>query len=86
MYQTFLAIISLLAAGYCFFTKQVRIGLGYLVYTIAFVLLMPKLTVGIESDIASAGAMVLFVGGSLIIIWKKKVAIPSLEKPEEENK
>ncbi|MBM2821060.1 MAG: hypothetical protein HW405_820 [Candidatus Berkelbacteria bacterium] len=71
MYQSFLAIIALLGAVYCLFTRQVKIGLGYFIYAIAFILLLPNLTEGIKTDILSAIAMVLFVIGTLVIAWKK---------------
>ncbi len=72
MYQTFLAIISLLASLYAFWTRQVKMGLGFLIFAGAFILLIPNLTVGIKTDILGAVAMVLFVAGSLLIVWKKK--------------
>ena len=72
MYQAFLAIISLLGAIYAFGTKQPKIGLGYLVYTGAFILLIPNLAEGIKADILGAAALVLFVAGSFLIAWKKK--------------
>lgn len=79
MYQAFLAIISLLGAAYGFGTKQPKIGLGFLVYTGAFILLIPNLAAGIKADLLNAAALVLFVIGSLAIVWKKK------EKVEEKN-
>ena len=79
MYQAFLAIISLLGAAYAFGTRQPKIGLGFLVYTGAFILLIPNLAEGIKADILGAIALVLFVAGSLSIVWKKK------EKVEEKN-
>lgn len=87
MYQTFLAIISLLAGLYAFWTKQVKMGLGFLIYAGAFVLLIPNLTVGIKTDIVGAIAMVLFVGGSLLIVLKKKEkpAAATSENPEKDR-
>lgn len=83
MYQTFLAIISLLAGLYAFWTKQVKMGLGFLVFAGAFILLIPNLTTGIKTDVLGAVAMVLFVGGCLLVVWKKKTKIE--EKKTEEN-
>jgi len=79
MDQTFLAIISLVAAGYAFITKQPKQGLGFLIYTGAFILLMPGLSSGIVTNVLVALAMVLFVVGSFVIIFKKK----KIELPEE---
>jgi hypothetical protein len=81
MEQTFLAIISLLAAGYAFFSKQPKMGLGFLIYTGAFILLMPGLSSGIWTNVLIASAMVLFVAGSLVMIYKKKKIEP--EKVDE---
>ncbi len=83
MYQTFLAIISLLAGLYAFWTKQVKMGLGFLIFAGAFILLIPNLTTGIKTDIVGAVAMVLFVGGCLLIAWKKRPKVE--EKKIEEN-
>lgn len=87
MYQAFLAIISLLGAAYGFGTKQPKIGLGFLIYTGAFILLIPNLAEGIKADILNATALVLFVAGSLAIVFKKKekVEIP-IEKPVKDDK
>jgi thiol:disulfide interchange protein len=83
MYQIFLAIISLLATVYCFWTKQVKMAFGFLILTVAFFLLNPQLTMGIQTDIAGASAMVLFIAGSFLIVWKKRPKIE--EKKTEEN-
>ena len=72
MYQAFLAIISLLAGAYCFWTKQVKMAFGFLIFAAAFFLLNPQLTMGIQTDIAGASAMVLFVAASFLIVWKKR--------------
>ncbi|MGA2666900.1 MAG: hypothetical protein ABSE91_02300 [Patescibacteria group bacterium] len=86
MDQTFLAIISLFTAGYAFTTKQARSGLGFLVYTAAFILLIPGLSSGVMNDIFRAFAMVLFVVGSFLIIWKvKKVEVAEDNVPAKEN-
>lgn len=82
MDQTFLAIISVLATGYAFLTRQAKAGLGFLIYTVAFILLIPGLVGGIWVNVLIALAMVLFTAGSIIIIWKKKAA----ELPKEDEK
>lgn len=86
MDQTFLAIISLLAAGYAFFSRQARLGLGFLIYTGAFILLIPGLSSGIWTNVVIALAMVLFVAGSFVIIWKKKKIEPEKENENEQVK
>lgn len=83
MYQAFLAIISLLAGAYCFWTKQVRMAFGFLVFAGAFFLLIPNLTFGIKTDIVGAGAMVLFVIGVILVVYKKRE--PKVEMPQEEK-
>ena len=82
MDQTFLAIISLVAAGYAFFTRQAKQGLGFLIYTAAFILLIPGLASGITTDVLRAVAMVLFVVGSFVIIFRKKKVEVSSENEE----
>lgn len=84
MYQIFLGVISLLAAGYCFFTKQAKMGLGFIIYAVAFVLLNPDLAEGVKSDFYGALALVLFVFGSLVICYKKKVT--EVSKTSEDPK
>jgi len=83
MYQAFLAIISLLATVYCFWTKQVRTAFGFLVFAGVFFLLIPNLTFGIKTDIVSAVAMILFVGGAILMVYKKME--PKIESPQKEN-
>lgn len=83
MYQAFLAIISLLGAAYGFGTKQPKIGLGFLIYTGAFILLIPNLAEGIKADLLGAIALVLFVAGSLAIVFKKKEKV---ETPIKDDK
>jgi thiol:disulfide interchange protein len=85
MYQTFLAIISLLAGAYAFWTRQVKMGLGFLILAGAFILLIPNLTVGIKTDIFGALAMALFVLGSLLIVWKKKPRVEEKRGEEDIN-
>lgn len=85
-YQAFLAVIALLAAVYAFFTRQAKIGLGMLVYAVAFFLLVPDITFGIKADFLNAIALVLFVGGSFAIVWKKPVPKPEVSQGEAENK
>lgn len=82
MNQTFLMIISLLAAGFSFFTRQPKKGLGFLIYTVAFFLSIPSLAFGIKSDFLGAAGLVLFVFGGLVIVWKKpeKKAEPAEEE------
>jgi len=82
MYQAFLAIISLVAGAYCFWTKQVRMAFGFLIFAAAFFLLIPNLTFGIKTDIVGAVAMVLFVLGAILIAYKKRE--PKTEEPKSE--
>jgi CHASE2 domain-containing sensor protein len=83
-YQAFLSVISLIAAAYAFFTRQAKLGLGLIIYTIVFFLLIPNIAFGIKADFISAIAMVLFVAGSFVIVWKKKKA--EVTKEDEEIK
>ncbi len=76
-YQAFLTVISLLAAAYAFFTRQAKLGLGLVVYAVVFFLLIPNIAFGIKDDFIKAIALVLFIVGSFVIVWKKK------EKTEE---
>ncbi len=91
MYQAFLAIIAFMGALYALFTKQLKISLGLLIYSAAFILLMPALSKGIESDFLYALAMILFVLGTFAIVWKKKKSESSKgtnkdEKLQEKSK
>lgn len=80
MQQAFFIIILLLAAGYCVWTKQMRIALGFLILAIAFAFLFPGLATGPLVDIFSAIALILFALGAIIIAWKGQTAI--IESPE----
>src|SRR3990167_7038040 len=71
MPETFFVVISLLAVGYAFFTKQVKLGLGLLVLTITFALMIPNLSYGIRTDFLNAIALVVFIIGIFVIVWKK---------------
>lgn len=84
MYQVFLAIISLIAAGYSFFTKQPKMGLGFLIIAGSAFLLNPNLAIGVRADFYGATALVLFVLGSLVIVWKKRE--PKVEESESKEK
>jgi len=84
----FLVLVSLIGAGYSFWTKQVKIALGFIVYAAVFFLLIPDLMTGTVSSFLEALALILFVVGTLVICWKKKPkAIASvdsgLEKKDE---
>ena len=84
-YQAFLAVISLIAAAYAFFTRQAKIGLGFVLYWVVFFLLIPDVAFGIKADFLNAIALVLFVVGSFAIVWKKmekKTGEPSGEEKE----
>ena len=82
-YQAFLAVISLIAAAYALFTRQAKLGLGFLIYAVVFFLLIPNIAFGIKGDFLNAIALVLFVVGSFVIVWKKR---PKVETPKvEEN-
>ncbi len=86
MYETFLAIISLLGAVYCFWTKQVLKALGYIVIAGSFFLLIPNLADGIKGNFYQAIAMVLFIFGTILVIYKKKkefVELPDQTKNKE---
>ena len=85
MYQIFLAIISLIAAGYSLFTKQPKIGLGFIILAGAAFLLNPNLaTIGVRADFYGASALVLYLFGSLVIVWKKRE--PKIEEPVSKEK
>ncbi len=71
MYQAFLAIISLIAAIYAFVTRQFKIGIGMIVVAAVFILLIPSINWKINTDIISALAMVLYLAGALLIVYKK---------------
>ena len=86
MYQAFLAIIAFMGALYALFTKQLKISLGLLIYSAAFILLMPALSKGIESDFLYALAMILFVLGTFAIVWKKKLKEDESTNKDEESK
>ena len=89
MPETFFVVISLLAVGYAFFTKQVKLGLGLLVLTITFALMIPNLSYGIRTDFLNAIALVVFIIGIFVIVWKKpvkKIEEPESEIENEENK
>ena len=81
-YQAFLAVISLIAAVYALFTRQAKLGLGFLIYAVVFFLLIPNIAFGIKGDFLNAIALVLFVVGSFVIVWKKrqKVEAPKVEE------
>lgn len=72
MTETFLGIISLLGVVYCIFTKQVVKALGFIVFAGTFFLLIPNISDGVKTNFYQAGAMVLFVAGTIIVVYKKK--------------
>lgn len=81
-YQAFLSVISLIAAVYAFFTHQAKAGLGLVIYAVVFFLLIPNIAFGIKGDFLNAIALVLFVVGSFVIVYKKpkKPVEPSTEE------
>lgn len=84
-YQAFLAVITLIAAAYAFFTRQAKIGLGFVLYAVVFFLLIPDIAFGIKADFLNAIALVLFVVGSFTMVYKKmekKTEEPSGEEKE----
>lgn len=81
---TFLAIISLLAAGFAFWTKQPKTGLGFIILAGAFILLMENLAVGVRANFYQAFGMVLFVAGAAVICGKK-LTVKEEKKEEKEN-
>lgn len=83
-YQAFLAVITLIAAAYAFFTRQAKVGLGFVIYAIVFFLLIPNIAFGIKGDFLNAIALVLFIVGSFVIVWKKAGKKP--EEPSSEEK
>jgi len=80
-YQAFLSVISLIAAAYAFFTRQAKLGLGLVVYAVVFFLLIPEIAFGIKGDFLNAIALVLFVVGSFVIVYKKKASVAK-SRPE----
>jgi len=75
MQQAFFIIVSLLAAGYSLWTKQMKTALGFLILTISFTLMFPWLAMGALADIFGAIALVLFLLGAIIIVFKGQTAI-----------
>lgn len=83
-YQAFLAVITLIAAAYAFFTRQAKVGLGFVIYAIVFFLLIPNIAFGIKGDFLNAIALVLFVVGTFVIVWKKVEKKPEILTDKEE--
>ena len=82
----FLVLVSLIGAGYSFWTKQIKIGLGFIVYAAVFFLLIPDLMTGTVSSFLAALALILFVVGTFVICWKKKIKTISSSGANIENK
>lgn len=72
MQSAFLIIISLLAAIYSVWTKQMKLALGILILMVSFILAIPDIGKGIWVDIFGALALIVFLAGMLVIVWKKK--------------
>ena len=85
MYQAFLAVITLIAAAYAFFTRQPKLGLGFVIYAVVFFLLIPNIAFGIKADFLNALALVLFIVGTFVIVWKKKEKQAEEPAKEQEN-
>lgn len=85
MTETFLGIISLLAAVYCFFTKQALKALGFIVFAGTFFLLIPDISGGLRTNFYQAGAMVLFILGVIIVVYKKKDKEKEIVEENREN-
>jgi len=84
-YQAFLSVISLIAAAYAFLTRQAKLGLGLLIYAVVFFLLIPEIAFGIKDDFVKALGLVLFVVGSIAIVYKKKEKAIDEPTKEQEN-
>jgi len=68
----FLVLVSLIGAGYSFWTKQIKTGLGFVVYAAVFAMLMPDWATGAVSSFLGGGALILFVFGTFVIVYKKR--------------
>lgn len=81
MQQTFLVIISAIGAGYALLTKQFRLSFGLLILGFSFVLMIPSIAsgLGVRTDIFGALSMIVFLGGVIIMVYKKR------EKPVDEK-
>lgn len=81
MTQAFLIIIALAGASYAFVTRQVKIGLGFLILAVSFALTFPKIVSGAWIDIFGALSLIMFLIGTIAIVWKKPVL--KIEKSTE---
>lgn len=84
-YQAFLAVISLIAGAYAFFTRQAKLGLAMVIFAVTFFLLVPGISFGIKADFLNAIALVLFVVGCFAIVWKKSAKKAESPDKEQEN-
>lgn len=81
----FLVLVSLIGAGFAFWTKQIKLGLGLIVYALVFFLLIPDLMTGVVSSFLEASALVLFVVGTFVICWRRKPKITDQAQPKDEE-
>lgn len=78
----FLIIISVLAAGYALFIKQLKMAAGFLILGVAFVFSIPSLASGVREDIFGAITMILYAVGVFAIVFKKPAAAKDEIKPD----
>lgn len=83
MNPTFLAIISLLAAAFAFWTKQPKNGLGFLMLTGAFLLFIPNLVTGFWDQFLQASGLVLYIFAAVVVVGKK---LSVKVEPEQQTK
>lgn len=86
MGAAFLIIISVLAAGYALFTKQLKMAAGFLILGVAFVFSIPSLATGVRADIFGAITMILYAVGVLAVVFKKPTAVQTeVTKPSNQG-
>lgn len=73
LFIAFLFVVSMFASVYAMATREFENGIGFLFITMAFLLVIPKLTQGFLQNILMVLSLILYLLGIFMIVRKNKV-------------